>query len=68
MGVVGAGVKAVPVGHSHGQQVLARMHGELYELAEEMAARPLEDAGAFCPTYEVLCYAQSCLYTRLFRS
>ena len=68
MGVVGTGVKAVPVGHSHGQQVLARMHSELYALAEEMADRPLEDAGAFCPAHEVLCYAQSRLYTRLFRS
>ena len=52
-------VKAVPVGHSHGQQILARMHDELYELAEEMAARPLDDAGGVCPAYEVLCYAQS---------
>ncbi len=68
MGVVGAGVKAVPVGHSHGQQVLARMHGELYAVAEEMAARPLEEAGSLSPAYEVLCYAQSRLYTRLFRS
>jgi urease accessory protein len=68
LGVVGAGVKAVPIGHSHGQQILARLHDELYALAEEMAVRPLEDAGAFCPAYEVLCHEQSCLYTRLFRS
>lgn len=68
LGVVGAGVKAVPVGHSHGQQVLARLHGELYALAEEMAGRPAGDAGGFCPAYEVLCHEQSRLYTRLFRS
>ena len=68
MGLVGAGVKAVPVGHTHGQQILARMHDDLYEAAEEIAARPLDDAGAFSPAYEVLCYAQSRLYTRLFRS
>ena len=68
LGVVGAGVRAVPIGHSHGQQVLARLHDDLYALAEECAAGSLEDAGAFCPAYEVLCYAQSGLYTRLFRS
>jgi urease accessory protein len=68
LGVVGAGVKAVPIGHSHGQQILARLHGELYVLAEETAARPLEEAGTFCPAYEVLCDEQSRLYTRLFRS
>jgi urease accessory protein len=68
LGVVGAGVKAVPIGHSHGQQILARLHDELYGLAGEMADRPLEDAGAFCPAYEVLCHEQSRLYTRLFRS
>ena len=68
LGVVLAGVRAVPIGHSHGQQVLARLHGDLHALAEQCAALPLEDAGAFCPAYEVLCHAQSRLYTRLFRS
>jgi urease accessory protein len=68
LGVVVGGVKAVPIGHSHGQQILARLHGELYALAEEMAVRSPEDAGAFCPAYEVLCYEQSRLYTGLFRS
>ena len=68
LGVVLAGVRAVPIGHSHGQQLLARLHGDLHALAEQCAAVPLEDAGAFCPAYEVLCHAQSRLYTRLFRS
>ena len=30
--------------------------------------RDLETAGSSCPAYEVLCHAQSQLYTRLFRS
>jgi urease accessory protein len=68
LGAVGAGVRAIPIGHSHGQQVLARLHGDIETLAEELADRPLETAGSFCPAYEVLCYAQSRLYTRLFRS
>jgi urease accessory protein len=68
LGVIGAGVRAVPVGHTHGQQVLARLHGELTGLAEEMSARELSEAGSYCPAYEEHCHAQSRLYTRLFRS
>src|SRR5438067_2146022 len=68
LGVVGAGVRAIPIGHSHGQQVLARLHGEIETLSGELAERGLETAGSVCPAYEVLCYAQSHLYTRLFRS
>jgi len=65
---IGAGVRAVPIGHSHGQQVLARLHGDIEALAHDLAGRDLEAAGSFCPAYEVLCHAQSGLYTRLFRS
>ena len=68
LGVVGAGVRTIPIGHSHGQQVLARLHREIETLSGELAERGLETAGSFCPAYEVLCYAQSRLYTRLFRS
>lgn len=68
LGVIGAGVRAVPVGHTHGQQILARLHGDLEALARELADRDLETAGSSCPAYEVLCDAQRRLYTRLFRS
>lgn len=68
LGVIGAGVRAVPVGHTHGQQILALLHGEIEELATDLAGCDLESAGSFCPAYEVLCHAQSGLYTRLFRS
>jgi len=68
LGVLGAGVRAIPIGHSHGQQILARLHGEIETLAGELAERGLETVGSFCPAYEVLCHAQSRLYTRLFRS
>lgn len=67
-GVIGAGVRAIPVGHTHGQQVLARLHGEIESLARAFAGRDLETAGSYCPAYEVWCHAQSRLYTRLFRS
>jgi urease accessory protein len=68
LGVLGAGVRTIPIGHSHGQLALARLHGEITALAVELASRGLETAGSFCAAYEVLCYAQSHLYTRLFRS
>jgi urease accessory protein len=68
LGVIGAGVRAVPIGHTHGQQVLARLHNDIGSLAAEVADRPLALAGSFSPAYEVLCHAQTGLYTRLFRS
>src|SRR5205809_7057923 len=68
LGVIGAGVKAVPLGHTHGQQILAPLHDEVERLAADVAERDLDAAGSFCPRYEVLCDAQTRLYTRLFRS
>jgi urease accessory protein len=68
LGCIGAGVRAVPVGHSHGQQVLARLHPDIAALAAHYTGQDLETAGSFAPAYEVLCHAQSRLYTRLFRS
>lgn len=68
LGAIGAGVRAVPIGHTHGQQILARLHPDLEELAGQLAGRDLDSAGSFCPAYEVLCDEQSRLYTRLFRS
>jgi urease accessory protein len=68
LGVIAAGVKAVPVGHTHGQQILARLHDDIAELARDFADAELETAGSFCPALEILCHAQGRLYTRLFRS
>jgi urease accessory protein len=68
LGVVGAGVRAVPIGHTHGQQVVAYLHDLIHDLAARSAAADPETAGSFSPAYEVLCHAQSRLYTRLFRS
>jgi urease accessory protein len=68
LGMIGAGVRAVAVGHTHGQQVLAYLHADVEELAESLAGRDLSTAGSGCPFYEVLCDEQTRLYTRLFRS
>lgn len=67
-GVLGAGVRAIPIGHTHGQQALARLQDEIGALAEECEGRDLETAGSLSPAYEMCCHAQSRLYTRLFRS
>jgi urease accessory protein len=68
LGAIGAGVRAIPVGHTHGQQVLAYLHDLIHALAGESAGCDLEIAGSLSPAYEVLCHAQSRLYTRLFQS
>jgi urease accessory protein len=68
LGVIGAGVRAIPIGHTHGQQILAALQEEIAALAADLADRDLKTAGSFGPAYEVLCHAQSRLYTRLFRS
>jgi urease accessory protein len=68
LGMIGAGVRVIPIGHTHGQQILARLQDDLQGLAVSLAGRPLGSAGSICPAYEVYCHDQSGLYTRLFRS
>jgi urease accessory protein len=68
LGMIGAGVRAMPVGHTQGQQILAYLHPDIQALTEELAGRDLESAGGSCPYYEILCDEQTRLYTRLFRS
>ncbi len=68
LGMIGAGVRAIPVGHTHGQQVLAYLHDEIESLTQEIQGREPETAGAGCPFYEILCDDQTRLYARMFRS
>jgi urease accessory protein len=68
LGMISAGVRGIPIGHTHGQQILARLQDDLQSLAHDLARRPLLMAGSSCPAYEVLCHDQSRLYTRLYRS
>ena len=37
LGVIGAGVRAIPVGHTHGQQVLAYLHNDIQRVGEGVA-------------------------------
>ena len=68
LGMIGGGVRAIPVGHTHGQQVLAYLQDDIRDLAAELVDRDLETAGAGCPFYEILCDEQTRLYARMFRS
>ena len=68
LGMIGAGVRAIPVGHTHGQQVLAYLHDDTRDLAAALTDRDPETAGVGCPFYEVLCDEQTRLYARMFRS
>ena len=68
LGVISAGVRAIPVGHTHGQQVLAYLHDEICELARDLHNCDQGTAGAGCPFHEVLCDEQTLLYARMFRS
>jgi urease accessory protein len=68
LGMIGAGVRAIPVGHTHGQQLLAYLHDDIRDLAATLGDRDPETAGAGCPHYEILCDEQTRLYARMFRS
>ena len=68
LGMVGAGVRAIPVGHTHGQQMLAYLHDDISDLVAALVDRDPETAGSGCPSYEILCDEQTRLYSRIFRS
>ena len=68
LGMIGAALRAAPIGHTHGQQVLAYLHADIAALCSELVSHDLETAGSGCPFHEVLCDEQTRLYTRLFRS
>jgi urease accessory protein len=68
LGMVSAGVRAIPVGHTHGQQILAYLQDTISELVLTLMDRDPETAGAGCPFYEVFCDEQTRLYARMFRS
>jgi urease accessory protein len=68
LGMISAGVRAVPVGHTHGQQILAYLHDDIGRLAGDVLDRDLATAGSGCPFYEVLCDEHGSLFARLFRS
>ncbi|MFO0907666.1 MAG: urease accessory UreF family protein [Isosphaeraceae bacterium] len=68
LGMIGAGVRGIPVGHTHGQQVLTYLQDDILDLVATLLDRDPETAGAGCTSYEILCDEQVRLYARMFRS
>jgi urease accessory protein len=68
LGMIGAGVRAIPVGHTHGQQILAYLQDDIRHSAADLVVRAPETAGGGCPFYEILCDEQTRLYARMYRS
>ncbi len=59
LGIIAAGVRGIPLGHSRAQQILADLHDTVAELTERYADQPLDTAGSGCPYYQILCDDQS---------
>ncbi len=68
LGMIAAGVRGIPIGHTHAQQILAYLHDDIQELTRSYRDHDITRAGSGSPYYEVLCHEQPRLYTRLFRS
>ena len=61
-------VSARVMGYVREIRVQAGDHVRADQVVAVIDSRDLETAGSFCPAHEVLCDAQTRLYTRLFRS
>ncbi len=68
LGMVSAGVRAIPVGHTHGQQILAYLQDDISAVVALHGNSDPATSGAGCPFYEVMCDEQTQLYARMFRS
>ncbi len=68
LGMISAGARVIPVGHTHAQQVMTYLQEEIGRLVDELKTLEPESAGAGCPFYEVLCDEQTRLYSRVYRS
>ncbi len=63
-----AAVKAVPLGQTQGQRILASLGDLLPSLAEKAMKMKSEDLGNFAPGLALLSSRHETQYSRLFRS
>jgi len=63
-----AAIKAVPLGQTDGQRILARLGARLASVAAEAAQRQDEELGAFVPGLALLSSRHETQYSRIFRS
>ncbi len=66
--LISACVRLVPLGHTDGQAILARMKPKITELADACVTAALEDIQSFAPLNEWACREHETLHTRLFQS
>ena len=63
-----AALKAVPLGQSEGQQILAQLGREIPALVQGAIATALDATSNFAPAFAIACARHETQYTRLFRS
>ncbi len=66
--MIGAAVKAMPLGQSAGQRMLARLAGDIPDAVAYALALDDDDVQAFSPMLAVLSARHETQYSRLFRS
>ena len=66
--MVQAAIKAVPLGQSAGQRILARLAREIPEMVEQALALGDDERQAFSPMLAILSAQHETQYSRLFRS
>ncbi len=66
--LVSAAVRAIPLGQTDGQRVLAAVEPAVAQAAKAAQSRTLEDAGTASPALDALSFRHETQYSRLFRS
>ncbi len=66
--MVAAAVKAVPLGQSAGQRILARLAAEIPQAVDHALQQPADDLQAFTPMLAIASAQHETQYSRLFRS
>jgi urease accessory protein len=63
-----AGVRAIPIGQTDGQRIVAALAGVVREVAEDAMQLPLDDLGGAALRADLASMKHETQYTRLFRS
>jgi len=66
--LISAGIRAVPLGQTAGQRILASLQSAVIAAADDALARHPDDVGSAAPMIEWTSIRHETQYTRLFRS
>ncbi|MBI5043405.1 MAG: urease accessory protein UreF [Nitrospirae bacterium] len=67
-GLVAAGIRLIPLGHTDGQRVINEIKPLLVRIAKEAESLKEDDISSFAPSIEIMSMRHEYLYTRLFKS